>query len=131
MRRFQSTLIFVIFPLIGNIVLAVAAFVFNPADFRDHLETCYLTIAAVLMATVVSFIGFRVHDLGPKRTVLALLIQSGTLIFVFAGIYRGCALRLIATTRYDGSRPAATIDRDHPFRAIATSLWTGVMEAVG
>jgi hypothetical protein len=43
----------------------------------------------------------------------------------------GCALRLIATIRYDGLRPPATIDRDHPFRAIATSLWTGVMEAVG
>ena len=42
-----------------------------------------------------------------------------------------CALRLIATTRYDGLRPPAAIDRDHPFRAIATSLWTGVMEAVG
>jgi hypothetical protein len=42
-----------------------------------------------------------------------------------------CALRLIATIRYDGLRPPATIDRDHPFRAIATSLWTGVMEAVG
>jgi hypothetical protein len=41
-----------------------------------------------------------------------------------------CALRLIATTRYDGLRPPATIDRDHPFRAIATSLWMGVMEAV-
>ncbi|UVO30399.1 potassium channel family protein [Bradyrhizobium arachidis] len=92
MLRFQSTLIFVIFPLIGNIVLAVAAFVFNPADFRDHLETCYLTIAAVLMAAAVSFIGFRIHDLGPKRTVLALLIQSVTLIFVFAGIYRGFGL---------------------------------------
>jgi hypothetical protein len=33
--------------------------------------------------------------------------------------------------RYDWLRPPATIDRDHPFRAIATSLWTGVMEAVG
>jgi hypothetical protein len=47
------------------------------------------------------------------------------------GSWPHCALRLIATTRYDGLRPPATIDRDHPFRAIATSLWTGVMEAVG
>jgi hypothetical protein len=42
-----------------------------------------------------------------------------------------CALRLIATTRYDGLCPPATIDRDHPLRLIATRLWTGVKEAVG
>jgi hypothetical protein len=28
-------------------------------------------------------------------------------------------------------RPGVPIDRDHPFRAIATSLWTGVTGAVG
>ena len=33
------------------------------------------------------------------------------------------AHRLIATT--------VPIDRDHPFRAIATRLWTGVTDTVG
>jgi hypothetical protein len=32
-----------------------------------------------------------------------------------------CALRLIATTRYDGLRPPATIDCDHLLRLIATT----------
>src|SRR5262249_5114907 len=32
-----------------------------------------------------------------------------------------CPLRRIATTRYDGLRPGATIDCDHPLRLIATT----------
>jgi hypothetical protein len=33
---------------------------------------------------------------------------------------------MIATSCYDRSRPGVPIDRDHPFRAIATSLWNSV-----
>ncbi|MEK9281129.1 potassium channel family protein [Bradyrhizobium sp. ISRA442] len=117
MRRFQSTLLFVIFPLVGNVILAVAAFIFNPTDFRANLQMCYLTIAAVLMATVVSFIGFRIHDLGPKRTVLALLIQSGTLIFVFAGIYRGFGLLY-------GGTPISLIDDGQSALYFSVITWT-------
>jgi Transposase IS200 like len=42
-----------------------------------------------------------------------------------------CAHRVIATTNSDWLRPGVPIDRDHPFREIATSLWTGMVGAVG
>jgi hypothetical protein len=38
---------------------------------------------------------------------------------------------MIATSRYEWLRPAVPIDRDLPFRAIATTLWTGVTGAIG
>jgi hypothetical protein len=42
-----------------------------------------------------------------------------------------CAHRIIATSCYDCLRPAVPIDRDHPFRAIATNPVDGVIGAVG
>jgi hypothetical protein len=92
MHRFGRTFIFVLAPLGGNIVLAVAAFLLNPGDFHAHVETCYLTIVIALMGSLISFLGFKIHDLGPRRMIVALLTQSATLIFIFAGIYRGYGL---------------------------------------
>lgn len=104
MPRFASSLIFVITPIMGNLVLALAAFHFNPADFRNNVDICYSTVGTSLVGTLISFMGFRIHDLGPKRTVLALLAQSATLIFIFAGIYRGFGLL------YGGSQVALLDD---------------------
>jgi hypothetical protein len=92
MNRFRRTFLFVLMPLAGNIVLAVAAFHLNPSDFHDDIKVCYLTVAAALNGTIVSFLGFEVDEVGPRRVILALLTQGATLIFVFAGIYRGYGL---------------------------------------
>jgi hypothetical protein len=43
----------------------------------------------------------------------------------------GCAHRMIATSCSDCLRPGVPIDRDHLLQAIATSLWTEVIGAVG
>jgi hypothetical protein len=91
MHSFGRTFIFVLFPLIGNFLLAVSAFFIKPGDFHD-LEVCYLTIFTALIGSVISFMGLKIHDLDPKRMVLALIAQSVTLIFIFAGIYRGYGL---------------------------------------
>jgi outer membrane immunogenic protein len=109
-------------------------------DFRDNrsVTTAQLVTGLPLNNTFSS----RLNFLGTVRDRLGLAYDH-SLFHATGGLAYGetkqhidmfgptCALRLIATTRYDGLRPPATIDRDHPFRAIATSLWTGMTGAVG
>jgi len=92
MHKFGRTFIFVLSPLATNISLAVAAFLLNPGDFHANIEVCYFTILTAVNGTMISFLGFKIDDLGPKRMIVALLTQSATLIFIFAGIYRGYGL---------------------------------------
>lgn len=89
---FDQTFVFVWLPLGSNTVLAIAAFFINPADFKNNIFVCYLTVSTALSSSLASFLGFKIHDVGPRRMLLALTTQSATLIFIFAGIYRGFGL---------------------------------------
>ena len=48
MRRLQSTGLFVVFPIAGNIILALAAFVFNPAEFRANVVVVAWAVGLVM-----------------------------------------------------------------------------------
>lgn len=86
------TVLYVVVPLATNSLLAFGAYVAMPEAFTDSLLTCYFIAALAALAAFVSVGGFFLHDIGPTRTVGSLIMQAATLVFVFAGIYRGFGL---------------------------------------
>ena len=88
----DRSFIFVWLPLLTNSILAIAAFLINPEDFRQNVGLCYLAISFALIGSVVCFLGFKIHDVGPRRMLFALVAQSATMIVTFAGVYRGYGL---------------------------------------
>ena len=119
MHKFGRIFIFVLTPLASNIALAIAAFYLNPGEFHANTSTCYLTIMAALSGTMISFLGFRINDLGPKHVVAALLAQSATLIFIFAGIYRGYGLNY-------GTTPVSLVDDWESALYFSVVTWTSL-----
>ena len=79
-------------PFWTNAFLALAAFYLTPQDFTQNAIYCYWTAAIACGAAMTSLIGFLVNDIGPRRTLFAILGQSPVLIVTFAGIYRGQGL---------------------------------------
>lgn len=92
MRRFEHSLWFVVLPLFANLLLAHAAFVYHPGEYRGNLTLCWVSVIIALAAAAAALGGYFVRDLGPKRALLSLVAQGATLIVIFAGIYRGYGL---------------------------------------
>jgi hypothetical protein len=91
MHRYGRATIYVFFPLVNNVVLAISAF-FNFDDFTGHSSYCYATVAIAGIGTAIALWGFKAHDLGPKPLLCGLIAHCLTIIVVFAGIYRGYGL---------------------------------------
>jgi hypothetical protein len=89
MNRIGRASIYVFFPLLNNVVLAVSAFIFNFGDFTAHRFVCYATVSAALAGTFIALKGFRVHELSAGSVLCAMIAHCLTIIVVFAGIYRG------------------------------------------
>jgi hypothetical protein len=87
------------FPFCGNAVLAFVAYYWTPLDFTQSLTNCNWTIIAGFAAAMASLLGFTVKDIGPRRTLFAVLGQSPALILIFAGVYRGQGLVNSATQK--------------------------------
>src|SRR5665213_37164 len=91
-NRASTTILLVMTPIASNVFLSLFSFVLQYDDYSKHHWICYMSAWTALGAVATSFIGFIIHDLGPKRTLLAVLAQGCSLIFIFAGIYRGYGL---------------------------------------
>jgi Ion channel len=92
MPRFEVIIILVVLPLAANASLASSAFFGHPAEFSANPEACRSVVTIAILISLVAIGGLKAHDLGPKPAFYAVLGQGLTLIFVFAGVYRGYGL---------------------------------------
>ncbi|CAN5417540.1 hypothetical protein BH11PSE4_BH11PSE4_25720 [soil metagenome] len=92
MRRIEVIVFFVLLPLAANASLASSAFFAHPAEFSSNPEACGRVVAVAILISMVAIGGLKVHDLGPKPALYAVLGQGLALIVVFAGVYRGYGL---------------------------------------
>ncbi len=81
----------------SNLALAWYGFAFKPDIYSGSVWTCYEVVVAVAIAFPVIFAAFCFRDtrgrkIGPIWTLLALMLQTAAIIFVFAGVYRGYGL---------------------------------------
>lgn len=101
MRRRWSTIFQVWLPAILNWSLAIFAFFVSYQDFKNAPFICYLIVLAAFIGLCASVLGFLNDDLGPKRSLVATIVQGAALLFIFAGVYRGYGLLY-------GGQPAST-----------------------
>jgi Ion channel len=83
----------------SNLALAWYGFAFKPDTYSGSIWTCYKVVVAVAIAFPVIFAAFCFRDshgrkIGPVWTLLALMLQTAAIIFVFAGVYRGYGLKV-------------------------------------
>jgi len=81
----------------SNLALAWYGFAVEPNAYSGSVWTCYKVVAAVTIAFPVIFAAFCFRDsrgrkIGPIWTLLALVVQTAAIIFIFAGVYRGYGL---------------------------------------
>jgi len=83
----------------SNSALAWYGFALKPDTYSGSIWACYKVVAAVVIAFPVIFAAFCFSDsqgrkIGPIWTLLALILQTAAIIFIFAGVYRGYGLRV-------------------------------------
>ena len=105
----EVTLLFVVFPLAANFLLAAAAIGF-PAAFEGDVVHCWAAVAIRMLTALWTFVAFLVAVFGARHTLIALLGHGIALIVLFA-VYKGYGLAQrgsYAPLRGDGSQPADT-----------------------
>ncbi len=96
----------------SNLALAWYGFAFKPETYSGSMWVCYKVAFAVAIAFPVIFAAFCFKDsrgrkIGPIWTLVALILQTAAIIFVFAGVYRGYGLTIAkqATALADWQTP--------------------------
>jgi hypothetical protein len=92
LRFLAVTFFFGFLPCLANAFLAYEVFFIVPLAYAKSAEDCYWTAGAMALVTLPGLIGFIKHGLGPKKTLVFVLVQSALLIVCFAGFYRGYGL---------------------------------------
>lgn len=86
--RFSTTL-YVNSPILFNALLAGVGMWWVPQQFTDNVPYCFGAAFLGLCAATATLGGYLVREIGPLRSLFALLVQAVLLIHIFGAAYKG------------------------------------------
>ncbi len=103
-------------PFVSNWSIAILTFFFFSESFEGSADIAYWVIGIAVFVSFLPVGNFLLEDIGPIRTVFAILIQSGALLLTFAAVYSGFGLMT------NGAPPVPVNDLDALYFSVVT--WT-------
>lgn len=87
----QSTFVFVALPLLSTLNITALSVAYSHR-FENNAILASGVISVAILCALVKVIGLVIHDIGPKRAALSLLVEALCMIVLFASVYHGFGL---------------------------------------